>query len=121
RPDTGAYLTAIADSASRGGRWIVSLDDRLAGGIAARQPQTMDAWKRITAAAGFFAAHKEWAAYSPAAVTGVISDFSGKNEFFGRELLNLLDRAGQHYRILLKDRAIFDSLRAVIYADVEPP
>jgi hypothetical protein len=58
------------------------------------------------------------------AVVGVVSDFTGGNEFFSQELLNLLARAGQHCRILPKDKfsvASLVSLRALIYADAEPP
>jgi hypothetical protein len=62
--------------------------------------------------------------YSTIAVAGVISDFAGQNEFFSREQLNLLDRAGLHVRILPKNKLApspFETLRAVIYADAEPP
>src|SRR5258708_1910411 len=117
-----AYSLAIADSAAYGGRWIIELDNQLAADIAARQSESIQTWKSITAAAGFFAAHKAWAAYVPEAVVGVISDFAGKNEFLIRELLNLLARSGQHYRINIKDRTQpFTGLRALIYADAEPP
>jgi hypothetical protein len=117
-----AYPIAIADSAAYGGRWIIELDDRLAAGIAARQSESIQVWKNITGAAGFFAAHKAWAACIPEAVVGVISDFDGKNKPLSRELLNLLGRSGQHYRIILKDRAQpFTGLRALIYADAELP
>ena len=52
----------------------------------------------------------------------VVSDFAGPNEFFGGELLNLLARAGQHYRIALKSKPIaLGGLRAAVYADQEPP
>jgi hypothetical protein len=119
---TAAYLIAIADSAAYGGRWIIELDTQLAAGIAARKSESMRLWKNISAAAGFFAAHKTWAAYVPEAVVGVISDFAGQNEFLSRELLNLLARAGQHYRIIVKDRIEpFKGLRALIYVDAEPP
>lgn len=120
----GSYLVAIADSASHGGWWILSLDGQLAAGLPARNPQALDTWKKLTAAAGFFAAHKNWPAYASVGVVGVVSDFSGPNEFFSRELLNLLARAGQHYRILLKDtvaEASWGSLRAVVYPDADPP
>jgi hypothetical protein len=117
-----AYLIAIADSAAYGGRWIIELDNQLAAGIAARQSESIQTWKNISAAAGFFATHKAWAAYIPEAVVGVISDFAGKNKSLSRELLNLLARSGQHYRIIVKDRIEpFTGLRALIYADVEPP
>jgi hypothetical protein len=117
-----AYLLAIADAAAHGGRWIITLDDQLAAALAARNPQALAAWNRITTAARFFAAHDRWAEYAAVAVAGVISDFSGPNEFFGQELLNLLSRAGLHHRILLKSSPPdFSGLRALIYADAEPP
>lgn len=124
RPSAASYLVAIADSASRGGRWIVALDVPLAAAVASKDAQALDTWKKIAAAAGFFAQHKAWPAYVPLAVVGVVSDFAGQNDFFSRELLNLSDRAGQHYQILLKDRladSSLASLRALIYADAEPP
>ncbi len=120
----GSYLTAIADCAVYGGRWIVSLEDTLAAGIAAGNASALATWKTIGQATSFFAAHKDWEAYTPAAVVGVISDFTGGNEFFSHELLNLLGRAGQHYRVLRKESARaadWHGLRAVLYADEEAP
>ena len=119
-----SYSIAIADSAAYGGRWIISLDAPLAQGLAARTAASLATWKKLTAAAGFFAAHKDWAEYVPMAVAGVVSDFTGDNEFFSHELLNLMGRAGLHYRILPKDKispASFESLRAVSYTDIAPP
>jgi len=118
------YLIAIADSAAHGGRWIIDLDPPLAKSLPARNADSLAIWKRLTGTAAFFAAHKSWPEYAPMGVAGVISDFSGENEFFSRELLNLMGRAGLHYRILLKDRiavASFESLRAVSYTDSAPP
>lgn len=119
-----SYLITLADSACHGGRWVIALDPGLAAGLAAQRPESLEAWKKLAAAAGFFAAHKSWAGYVPQAIVGVISDYAGEHEFFSGELLNLLGRAGQHYRILLKDQvseASFQGLRAVIYADAERP
>lgn len=107
-----SYLVGIADCAAHGGRWIISLDDALTVGLTAQKPDAQATWTRITAAAAFFAAHKAWAGYLPVAVAGVISDFSGPNEFFSRELLNLLARAGLHYRIVRKDSAAATSSMA---------
>jgi hypothetical protein len=122
RLPAGSYLTAIADSAAHGGRWIINLDPQLAEGIAGASANMLGTWRSIAAAAGFFAAHQEWSTYAPAAVAAVVSDFTGDNEFFSRELLNLLARAGLHYRIVLKNAAIsFAGLRAAIYADAAPP
>lgn len=120
-PATNRYELAIADAAAHGGRWIVSFDDALATGIAARNSEAMGIWKRIAAASSFFAAHAAWDAFVPQAVVGVISDFTGPNQFLGQELLNLLARAGQHYRVVCKDHVALDGLRAIVYADQEPP
>ena len=118
------YLIAMADAAAFGARWMISLDDALSAGIAKREPGALATWRRIGAASRFFAERRQWAEWAPDAIVGVISDFAGKNEFFSQEVLNLLDRAGAHYRILLKDHmsaGAFSGLRAVIYADQEPP
>ena len=67
---------------------------------------------------------KQWPAYLPEAVVGVVSDFAGDNEFMGQELLNLIGRTNQQYAILLKTKlpaTPFRGLRAVIYADAQPP
>ena len=40
-----SYLTAIADTAAYGGRWIVTLDDALAGGIARGNANALATWK----------------------------------------------------------------------------
>lgn len=122
-----AYLIAIADSAARGGRWIISLDSALAAALAAGKPEAQKPWNRVKETAAFFAAHPEWPPYTPVAAIGVVSDFSGKNEFFTRELLNLLDRAGQPARALVKDKlgtaadGSTQGLKALVYVDAEPP
>jgi hypothetical protein len=116
-----SYLIAMADSAAYGGRWIISLDNALAAAMDAQKPEAEKPWARVKETAAFFAAHQAWREYAPFAVLGVISDFSGANEFFSRELLNLLARAGQHCRVLLKrEPCATDGLRALLYADAEP-
>ena len=119
-----SYLTAIADTAAYGGRWIVSLDDTLAAAIAGGKANALATWKTIGQATAFFAAHKDWNAYAPAAAVAVVSSFTGENEFFNQELLNLLDRAGQHFWVVRKESvktADLRGLRAVIYADADAP
>lgn len=116
-----SYQVAIADTAARGGRWIVSLDEALAAGIAAQQPAATDTWAKIRGAVSFFrdAAHQAWAGYLPEAVIGVVSGFSGDNE-----ILNLLDRTNEQYRIILMTNAAgasFKGLRALLYPDAAAP
>jgi hypothetical protein len=122
RARAGAYLTAVADAAAYGGRWIVTLEDALATELRDGKAEAAPLWKTITDACGFFAAHREWDAWEPAALVGVISDFRGENEFFSKELLNLLARSGLHFLVWPKDRVPeIRGVRAVIYADAQPP
>jgi hypothetical protein len=118
-----SYMTVVADAAACGARWIVTLDDTTAAGILKHDSAPFAAWQAITAATRFFAAHQEWSTWNQQALIGVVGTFQGDNEFLGQELLNLLDRAGMHNRVLLKDRLPADpfrGLRAVLYADKEP-
>jgi len=119
-----SYVVAVADSAAHGGRWIISLDDRLASGIASLRPEALDRWKKLAAAAGYFAVRRDWWAFVPEAVVGIISDFSGRNEFMSHELLNLVARTNQQYRILVKSELPgepFEDLRGLLYTDEEAP
>lgn len=119
-----SYATAVADAAAHGGRWIISLDSQLAAGIAARESEALGRWKRLIGAAGYFADRNEWSHYVPEAVVGIVSDFAGRNEFMSQELLNLVARTNQQYRIIVKSafsRSSLNGLRALLYADEEPP
>lgn len=119
----GAYRLAIADAATYGGRWMVTLDDELTAGIAAENAQAIERWKALTAATSFFAGRTRGRDYAPRAVIGILSTFAGANEFLSHELLNLLARTNQQYRILVKGAsAELDcrGLRALLYVDNDP-
>ena len=109
-----SYLLAVADPAAYGGRWIVTLDDTLAAGVAGGNANAQTVWKTIGQATAYFTERKEWESYRPAGVTGVISDFTGSNEFFSHEMLNLLTRAGQHCLVLRKDAVTAASMKGQI-------
>lgn len=119
-----SYVASVADAAVKGGRWIISLDERLAAGIAARQPEALETWKRVVGATRFFEAHPSWSAYRPEAILSIVSDFSGRNQFLSNEVVNLVDRSNQQYWIIPKNKVSADSfkgLRAILYPDVDPP
>jgi hypothetical protein len=124
QPRTESYVLAIADAAAHGGRWIVSLDAALAAGLADRRRDAIASWQRIAAASAFFKSRTEWRDYTPAAVLGIISNFSAGNEFLSHELLNLVTRTNQQYRIIPRETVSGNSLsglKSVLYADDEPP
>jgi hypothetical protein len=108
-----SYVMAFADAAARGGRWIISFDAQLAAAIAAREPGALETWNQVNRAADFFAAQKSWSDYVAEAVIGVSSDFSGPNEFLSHELLDLLDRTNEQYRIIPQAAISASSLRGL--------
>ena len=123
-PLPGSYPMCVADSAACGGRWIISLDDQLAAGIESNNGEALEMWKGLTQATEFFATHGHWSNYMREAVVGVVSDFSGDNEFLSREVLNLLTRTTEQYRIIPKasfSASSLHGLRAVLYPDSDLP
>jgi len=105
-----SYLRAIADTGTWGGRWPVTLDSDLRGGLGRGDAKALESWKAIAAAVAFFEQHRQWAALEPMGAVGVISDFAGPNEAAGGEVLNLLGRRSLEYRIVEKSRAETASL-----------
>ncbi|MCL4401583.1 MAG: hypothetical protein M1436_02815 [Acidobacteria bacterium] len=117
-----SHILAVADTAADGGRWVLTLDSALASGLRSGNAGALAAWKTILGAAGFFAARRSWDSFQPDAFLGILSDFSGGNEFFSGELLNLTARLQQPYRILDKSGGVsLHGLKAVIYPDAQPP
>jgi hypothetical protein len=119
-----SHTLALADAAAYGGRWMISLEDRFAAEVIAGKREAVASWNKLTAAARFFEDRKAYDAYPPEAVVGIVSDFAGDNEFMGGELLNLVARTNQQFRILIKDKlspASFANLKGVIYADSTAP
>ena len=118
------YARAVADAGSCGGRWVVSLDQSLRAGLAAKEPRAAETWKTLVSALAFFEAHRGWTALEPQGVVGVISDFTGPNEMVGNELLNLIGRRNLPYRIIEKSSAEAASLagfKALVAVDEEAP
>jgi hypothetical protein len=123
-PLPGSYALCFADVAACGGRWIIALGDQLEAAIDSGNGDALATWKDLTRATAFFAAHSYWSDFVDEAVVGVISDFSGENEFVSHELLNLLTRTTEQYRIIPKGRFSVSSLgglKAVLYSDSDPP
>lgn len=122
RSSAGDYVLAFADVAAHGGRWIVTLDDRLAEAIASKTPEAMETWKRILQASSFFTPADT---HMDDAVIGVLSSLTGAKVGFTDEVLNNLARTKQQYRAIASSRftdASLAGLKGVIYTDAaEPP
>lgn len=123
-PEEAGYVTAVADSAATGARWIVTLDAALRQALASGNAEALKKWHGIQAALSFFEARREWAQWDPWGPVGVLSSFSGDDEYMGHEVLNLAARRNLLYRVL--DRKMpsthrLEGLRAVLYVDNELP
>jgi hypothetical protein len=119
-----AYLLAVADAAAYGARWVISLDYPLQTALLDGRKQAVETWQRIISTVRFFERHLRWNEFRPGGVLGILSDFSGDNEFFSEELLNLTSRRQLPFRIVEKTRSQPGSLaglKAVLYADQSPP
>jgi hypothetical protein len=118
-----SYVAGLADAAANGGRWMIQLDDKLVAGIAGGNAAATATWKRLMAAAKFFADWR-WQQMQPLALVGVVSRFAGEGAPFSQEVLNLLARANQQYRVILTgevNTAALAGLRAAIYVDQVAP
>jgi hypothetical protein len=120
RVSAADYILAFADVAAHGGRWIITLDDTLAAGIASKQPDFLETWKKIVDAASFFQAPAA-PGLQDEAVIGVVSNFTGPKVIFTDEVLNNLARTKQQYRAILASRFAATGLKGVIYTDPEEP
>jgi hypothetical protein len=74
---TTRYLQAIADAGISGARWVVALDDDLAGRLAAREEGAMGTWKRIASMLAYFEKHPEWRAMPEGGQLALVQDPGG--------------------------------------------
>ena len=121
---TEAYQLAVADSASHGTRWVISLDDQLRADLVAKKQPAADTWKKLIDTVAFFEQHKEIRTYQPHGLLAVVSNFSGADFEPGQEAVNLLPRIRQPFRVIARSRAAdasFAGLLAIYYVDKEPP
>jgi hypothetical protein len=119
-----AYMLAVADPASHGARWVISLDDPLRADLAAKKQPAADTWKKTTDMLAFFERHKEARTYQPNGLLAVMSNFTGPDWDAGEEAINLLPRIRQPFRVIARSRAAgasFTGLQAIYYVDREPP
>jgi len=119
-----SHVKAICDTEAAGGRWLISLDDKLRSGLAAANPAAIESWKQIAAAAAFFRDHAHWKSYRSLGLVGVISDFAGDDFGLTGEILNLMARRDLLYQVIWKSQAMaqpFDGMKALLYADSAMP
>jgi hypothetical protein len=118
------YGLAVADSQAYGGRWIISLDDKLRAALPKGDPQAKGVWQKLCEALDFFESHKEWRAFQLEGTLAVFSDFRGDNAYFSGEVLNLLNRRQVQLQIVERSRPLpapDQELKAVLWLDKDAP
>ena len=123
-PSEAAYRVAIADCAAATARWMISLDPALGAGLAAGNADALKTWRSMSDTLSFFEKRRAWRSYTPDGPLGVVSTFSGTNEFLGTEVLNLAARRNLLYRVIDRSAvaaADLTGLRAVLWLDPERP
>jgi len=119
-----AYVLAVADSASYGAKWVISLDDQLRADLIARKPAAMDTWKKVIHTMVFFDQRKQARTYRPDGPLAILSDFAGPNYDAGEEAINLFPRIRQPFRVIARPQAAganFAGLLAIYYVDRDAP
>jgi len=111
-----AYVLAVADPASHGARWVISLDDQLRADLTAKKQPAADTWKKLIDTVAFFEQHKQTRSYQPNGRLAILSNFAGPNWEAGEEAVNLLPRLRQPFRVIARSRAAgasFTGLQAI--------
>ncbi|MGB7758290.1 MAG: hypothetical protein WBL61_00595 [Bryobacteraceae bacterium] len=124
KPTAEAYMLAVADPASYGARWVVSLDDQLRADLTAKKQPAVDTWKKVADMLAFFERHNQARTYQPMGPLLVVSNFGASGWDVGEEALNLFPRIRQPFRVMARSRATgasFAGLQAIFYVDQEPP
>jgi hypothetical protein len=115
---------AVADSRAYGSQWIISLDDKLRAALPKGNPQAKGVWEKLCEAVAFFESHREWEAFQPQGILGVISDFRGENAYLSGEVLNLVNRRQVQFHILERTKPLpapTQDLKAMLWLDKDAP
>ena len=121
RPDH--YALAVADAEAYGSRRVIGLDPALRKALLSGEGQAKETWSAVANALRFFARRREaMTGMEPLTRLGVVSSFTGADEFLSTEVLNLAARRHLPYRILTDAAgAKLDGLAAVLWVREKAP
>jgi hypothetical protein len=118
------YLLTVADVETYGGHWVISLDDQMRAGLAAKSAQTAADWKKITDTVAFFGQNKTIRTYERMGRLAVMSNFSEPDRAFGEDTLNMFPRLREPFRVISKTQALtasLDGLQGIFFVDQVAP
>ena len=118
------FARSVAEAAAHGARWVITLNQPFLAGLDAKTDEALAAWKRMSAALGFFQRRPEWRSWESVAALAVVSSFEGETELLSYEFLNMAPRRQLAFRaVLAKDvpKTSFDKQKAIVYIEPDPP
>lgn len=118
------YARAVADAATGGGCWIVSLDDALRAKLRARDASALAAWRRLSIYLKFIESHAAWRALAPYGNVGIVLDPASTKQDLADEYLNLAARRQVPYRLVSRsglNAAAVAEFRALVATGLDPP
>jgi len=118
------YLLTVADAEAYGGHWVISLDDQMRAGLAAKSAQTAADWKKITDAVAFFGQNMTVRTYERMGRLAVMSNFSEPDRAFGEDTLNMFPRLREPFRVISRTQALtasLDGLQGIFFVDQVAP
>lgn len=118
------YLLTVADVETYGGHWVISLDDQMRAGLAAKSAQTAADWKKITDTVAFFGQNKTIRTYERMGRLAVMSNFAEPDRAFGEDTLNMFPRLREPFRVISKTQALtasLDGLQGIFFVDQVAP
>lgn len=123
RADVGLLLLAQSEAWAHGARRPLWLPAEVAAGIAQGNEAALQAWRRLSQHAAWWAVRADQAGWRTAARLLVISRFAGPDAFAATELLNLAARRNLPWRASLPETAAraLDGMAAAVYVDRELP
>ncbi len=118
------YARAVADAATAGGRWIVSLDDALRAKLRARDAAALEVWRHLSSYLKFAESHPAWRALAPYGNVGIVLDSASTKQDPADEFLNLATRRQVPFRLVARSglsAATVAKFRALVATELDPP
>jgi hypothetical protein len=115
---------AIADGASAGGHWIVSLDDGLRSKLRAHDASALELWHRLSTYLKFAEDHSTWHALASYGNVAFVLDAASKQPDGVDEYLKLAARRQVPYKLVSRAQLNADTLakfRAIVATELDPP
>jgi hypothetical protein len=123
-PTTLDYERAVADAAAAGGRWIISLDDRLRAKLRTHDASALDTWRRLSIYLKFAESHGVWREFAPYGNVAVVLDPASTQPDQADEYLKLAVRRQIPYQLISRsdlNATLLARFRAILAMELNPP